>query len=60
MMSAGDQQSLIDAFVEIWQIVHTPTPRKTPANEHYARDFDRIRVLLKPFISPQHPQEKSK
>lgn len=59
-MTTAEQQALIGAFVEIWQIVHTPTARKTPAHEHYARDFDRIRALLKPFVSQQSKLEKSK
>lgn len=59
-MHEREQQALVDAFVEIWRIVHTPTTRNTPAHVHYARDFDRIRALLKPFVSQQYQPEKSK
>jgi hypothetical protein len=60
MVAPKEQQALINTFVEIWRIVHAPTPRKTPASEHYARDFDRIRALLKPFVSKQDQLENLK
>jgi hypothetical protein len=50
-----------EALERIWKICHVPSkqhPKGAHAYTHFMADFDEIRMLCKPFLTPSPPENK--